>query len=249
MSSKEAVLTDGQIGQLYLISDLSSRAHKNNLRLSQGPEASDYREKAQSYKRAKVKLEGVTDDLRRLNEEKAQVEKELATYEEQLVISKGRLDHVGGSDFRGLTIPALKVEIASLEAKVSEFTDAEIELLEEVEELDKQKDGLESQLKEDLSLALVAKEALEALRKDVAAIDEQLQSELLAVRSEIAAEVAAVLDRVPVQIIDKVAHVTDACCSGCRLRISSILAERIKRRPEEIHYCEECGRLLLPVAG
>ncbi len=244
MNAKSLVLTKDQIEQLYALSELSTKAHRNNLRVSQGPEASSYREKAQAYKRTKLRLEALGEDLRALEDERQGLEKDLNSYEAQLKVSKGRLEHSTGGDFRSL--PALQVEIYTLESKVGEYTDAELGLMEQLEVLGRERDLLEIEMKRELQDALAAKEELEALRADVAHLDQTLQSDIAKLRSAIEPDVAALLERVPTQIIDKVAFVIDLSCSGCRLRISSILMDRIKRFGGEVHYCEECGRMLLP---
>ncbi len=244
MNAKSLVLTPGQIEQLYALSELSTRAHRNNLRVSQGPEASAYREKAQDYKKTKLRLETLGEDLRALEAEQQGLERELNAYELQLKASKSRLDHSTGGDFR--TVPSMQSEIYSLEAKVGEYTEAELGLIEQLEALTRERAAVEIEMKSKLQEALAAKETLDALRADVAIMDQTLQREIAKLRSQIVSDVAMLLDRVPVQLIDKVAYVSDQSCSGCRLRISSILLDRIKRFGGELHYCEDCGRMLLP---
>ncbi|MDA8261267.1 MAG: hypothetical protein M0Z47_00400 [Actinomycetota bacterium] len=244
MSAKGTLLSERQIEVLLGISELSTKAHRNNLRLSQGPEASDYRDRAQEYKRTKVKLEAANEEARNLEAERESLERELSSYEFQLRTSRDRLDHSTGSDYKSL--PALRAEIAALEGKVSQYTEEEIGVIDQLETVTKQRDALEVDLKRQLQEALAAKEALEQLRRDISVVDESLQAEMAGLKSQLDPEVAALLERVPTQLIDKVAHVLDQSCSGCRLRISSILLDQIKRFPSDAHYCEECGRLLLP---
>ncbi|MDA8116907.1 MAG: hypothetical protein M0000_05855 [Actinomycetota bacterium] len=244
MSAKGISLSERQIELLLAISELSTKAHRNNLRVSQGPEASNYRDRAQEYKRTKVKLEAISEEARNLEEERESLERELGSYEFQLRTSRDRLDHSSGSDYKSL--PALRAEIAALESKVSQYTEEEIGVIDQLETVTKQRESLEADMKKQLQEALVAKESLEALRRDIAVVDESLQVEVAALRAQLDPEVAALLERVPAQVIDKVAYVVGQACSGCRLRISSILLDQIKRFPSDAHYCEECGRLLLP---
>ena len=244
MSAKGTSLSERQIEVLLAISELSTKAHRNNLRVSQGQEASAYRDLAQEYKRTKVKLESVAEEARKLDEERESLERELGSYEFQLRTSRDRLDHSSGTDYRSL--PALRAEIAALEGKVSQYTEEEIGVLDQLETVTQQREALEADLKRQLQEALAAKEALETLRRDISVVDETLQADLAGLKIHLDPEVAALLERVPAQVIDKVAHVVEQACSGCRLRISSILLDQIKRFPSDAHYCEECGRLLLP---
>ena len=245
MTAKDLVLTIDQIKQLYAVSELSTKAHRNNLRLSQGPEAAFYKEKAQCYKRTKLSLEALVQEINSLEVERVEVERELVAYESQLKVSRQRLQHLLGNDSR--VVSAIHAEILTLDMKVEDFTAAELGLIEQIETLAKQRQESEFQLKAQLQEALVAKEQLDALRNDISGLDGTLQKDLTKLRSQIQPGVSALLDRVPLQVIDKVAHVVDLNCSGCRLRVSSVLGDRIKRFASEVHYCEDCGRLLLPI--
>ena len=245
MTAKDLVLTQDQIKKLYAVSELSTKAHRNNLRISQGPEAAFYKEKAQCYKRSKLSLEELVAEINSLEVERVELERELVAYESQLKVSRQRLADLKGGDIRVLS--AIQAEISSLDMKVEDFTAAELGLIEQIEVLANQRQELEFQLKAQLQEALVAKEQLDGLRTDISKSDGSLQKDLTKLRSQIEPRVAALLDRVPLQIIDKVAHVVDLNCSGCRLRISSVLGDRIKRFTGEVHYCEDCGRLLLPI--
>ncbi len=243
MSSKPFSLTDAQITKLRNISEASSKAYKNNLRLTQGPEATNYRELAQEYKKGKLVIELASEELVALEEERVMVEKDLEAYEASLKVSKDRLAHVTGHDAR--TVPVLQLEISSLEAKVNEYSDAALGLIEKIDTQSAKHVSLEHELKIVLAKALEAKEALEALKLDVANCDAKLQEEIAAAKVDLDPSLVALLARVPKQIVDKVAFVMESSCSGCRLKISASLSDKIRRFSREVHYCEECGRLLL----
>lgn len=247
MSSKQLSLSSEQIEKLYKVSEASSRAHRNNLRLTQGLEATTYRNFALDYKRKKLALELLVEEINALEEERKMVERELDGYELSLKVSRERLEHSTGTEFRSL--PILHLEISSLEAKVNEFSDADLGLMEKIDALTTKRADFDTDLKVTLARALAAKEELESLRMDVAKSDLEFQKEIANAKNDLDSGLEGLLNRVPNQIIDKVAFVTESSCSGCRLRISSILSDRIKRFASEIHYCEECGRLLLPQRG
>jgi hypothetical protein len=44
-----------------------------------------------------------------------------------------------------------------------------------------------------------------------------------------------------------VARLVGSTCSGCNLTLSNVEVNRIRKAPpEQVDYCEECGRLLVP---
>ncbi|CAG4914612.1 C4-type zinc ribbon domain-containing protein [Acidithrix sp. C25] len=247
MSSKSFSLSAEDIEGLYLISDLASRAHRNNLRISNGPEASDYRSKAQNYKKLKVKAEILVEEESALEEERKMLERELDRFSTSLKVSRQRLD--GGQNLDYKSLPALRLEVANLEAKVLEYTGAELGMIERLEELARDRSKLETMVKELAQEAIVARDKLEELRRDVALQDGLLQEELTQAKIKAMPEVIALINRVPSSVIDKVAYVVDGSCSGCRLRLSSSLGDRIRRFSSEVHFCEDCGRILLPPRG
>ena len=244
MSSKQITLGADQLEKLRKISYCSSKAHKNNLRLTQAPEASTYKELAQDYKKKKLALEVALEDLKILEEERKLVEGELGVFESSLRVSKDRLAHAKGNEFRAL--PLLHLEISSLETKVSEYSDVALDLIERIEVQAASISALESDVKATLASAMKAKESVEAMRTDVAKNDALLQRDIAEVKKDLDPALLDLLNRVPNQIIDKVAHVIEQSCSGCRLRLSASLSDQIRRFGNEAHYCEECGRLLLP---
>ena len=138
-------------------------------------------------------------------------------------------------------------ELESLERRISSLEDDELEVMEKIEEAQKELAQYETMVAEtDERLT-----ALAAARDEkVAAIDEQLQD--LAARRGPAGEglpddLVALYQRLREQKGGVGAAALRArTCTGCQLTLDSVELSRIKALPEdEVVRCEECNRILV----
>lgn len=142
------------------------------------------------------------------------------------------------------------------------------DLQEEVEALGRRISQLEDQQLE-IMVALEPVEArvgeLEATRTQRRTVLDDAERRLAAAEAEIAVEVdeaaaarASVAEDVPAELLAEyevlrggrggigVARLVGTQCGGCHLTLSAVEAARIRKQPDEVTHCEECGRLLVP---
>ncbi|KQW44010.1 hypothetical protein ASC77_21705 [Nocardioides sp. Root1257] len=138
-------------------------------------------------------------------------------------------------------------ELQSLERRISSLEDDELEVMEKIEEAQKelvQYETMVAETDERLTALAVARD------EKVAAIDEQLQD--LAARRGPAGEglpddLVALYQRLREQKGGVGAAALRArTCTGCQLTLDSVELSRIKALPEdEVVRCEECNRILV----
>jgi predicted nucleic acid-binding Zn-ribbon protein len=143
-------------------------------------------------------------------------------------------------------LQAMQDEIAALRRRISQLEDQDLELMEQIEPLDK-----------DITRLSLERAALDesgsSLRAGIAEDEVAIDAELAAVaaeRSSIAAGVDAGLLEEYEGLRPKmggiaIARLVGGSCGGCHLALSAVEVARLKKLPpEEPAYCEECGRLL-----
>lgn len=138
-------------------------------------------------------------------------------------------------------------ELESLERRISSLEDDELEVMEKIEEAQKELTQYEAMVAEtDERLS-----ALATARDDkLASIDAQLQ-ELSAQRGPVAEGLPDDLLKLYLKLREQKGGVGAATlrartCSGCQLSLDSVELSRIKALPEdEVVRCEECNRILV----
>jgi predicted nucleic acid-binding Zn-ribbon protein len=143
-------------------------------------------------------------------------------------------------------LQGMQDEIASLQRRISQLEDQELELMEQIEPLDA---GL-AQLAADRTQM---DERAATLRAGIAEAEVAIDAELATVRAErdaAAAELDADLLAQYEALRGKlrgiaIARLVGGHCQGCHLALSAVELDRIRKLPvDEPATCEECGRLL-----
>ncbi|MCU1497050.1 MAG: Zn-ribbon protein [Acidimicrobiales bacterium] len=141
----------------------------------------------------------------------------------------------------------LTKEIDALGRRITQLEDQDLEIMEQLEPLD----------------ARLAE--LSATREQRAVVLADAELRLTAAEAELAVELAVeteARDRAAAQVdADLLAEYTSlrggrggigvarligTQCGGCHLTLSAVEAARIRKHPDEVTHCEECGRLLVP---
>ena len=144
-------------------------------------------------------------------------------------------------------LQAMTDEIQSLKRRVSSLEDQAIEVMEEREPVDAEVATLVGQ-RDDLDRQ--AEDLLARIAEAEAAIDAELVEEQQA-RAEIASELPAELATTYERLRSKLggigaARLEQASCTGCHLKLPSTEVERLRKLdPDEIAYCDQCGRILV----
>lgn len=143
-------------------------------------------------------------------------------------------------------LQAMQDEIASLNRRIGQLEDQELEVMEQIEPLDADLAQLagHQEVLDDQAAALRA-----SIAEEEVAIDEQLAT-VRAERDELVAGVEPELITEYEQVRKQsggvaIARLVSGHCGGCHLALSAVEVDRIKHLPPEgPAHCEECGRLL-----
>lgn len=144
-------------------------------------------------------------------------------------------------------LQAMAADVNALKERSSELEDSILEVLEELEPIEKQMSEIESAL---AALRTEREAAAKALAGAVSVVD----SELAAVESErreIAAAVPESLLRMYEQLRARldgvaVARLAGSRCDGCHLTLPATELDRIRHLPPgEMVTCDQCGRILV----
>lgn len=189
------------------------------------------------FVRVQVSIDDLDRDIARLDRDVDQVRARKAK-------DQGRLD-AGTGPARELE--ALQHEMASLDRRQSELEDAELELMEQREQVE----ATLYEIEQRRSVAREERDLVEARREaqlSEIARDEEFK---LSARKSLVADLPAELIGLYEKIREQAGGVGAALlrsgrCEGCRLELSGSERARVRAAPpDEIVQCDECRRILV----
>lgn len=209
------------------------------------PARSDRDAAAQAVRDIEAQIETVTEQRNELARQQKRLDDEIASVEAKRVSVNETL--YGGTVTSAGELQDLSKEVEALSRRITQLEDQDIEFMEQLEPVDAELLRLTTEGEqhaaalEQAELQLIAAEAELAAERDV----EQ------GARDELAASVdTALLAEYEVLRGGRggigVAKLTGTQCGGCHLTLSAVEAARIRKDPETVTHCEECGRLLVP---
>jgi predicted nucleic acid-binding Zn-ribbon protein len=231
--------------KLLDVQQLDSRLDALRHQTAHPPEAAELRELA--AKRADVDgrardLQVQVDDLTR---EQRKADADVEQVKARRVRDQQRLD--GGTVSNPKDLERLQHELVSLDRRISDLEDTELEVMERLEDTQREVDALRAHLKEIDERAAILAEARDrrlAQLKDEATTVTRDRSAAVA---GMPADLLSLYDR----IREKKGGVGTALlrarrCEGCSLELNSgDLAVIAKQSPDEVVRCEECSRILV----
>jgi predicted nucleic acid-binding Zn-ribbon protein len=134
-------------------------------------------------------------------------------------------------------------EVRHLRASLSSEEDAELELMEEQERLEREVEGLGRALEEARSRAAVA---VPALRERIAREEAELasaESEASSSWQQLPPDWQSAYERVAARIANPVAEVVGNQCQACRVAVTSNGMQVLRRAG--LIRCDNCGRILV----
>ncbi len=143
---------------------------------------------------------------------------------------------------------AMGDEASSLVQQRKELEDQELEVMEALEPLDQELEGLKKS-------AAATENDLALARKQLAIAEAAIDDEAAEVRSgrdkraaQVAPELAASYERLRGKLGGiGAAHVVGGACSGCHLQVPAGELHRLRHSaPDSVVYCDQCGRILVP---
>lgn len=153
----------------------------------------------------------------------------------------------GGSVTNARELQDLQEEIASLARRIESLEDEELELMEQIEPLDAQLADLTGARTDRAAALDAAAAALVTAEADLRAQLDAVQAE----RDDLATAVPDDLRREYDQLraggggVGIARLIGGNQCGGCHLTLSAVEVAAIRKNPDEITHCEECGRLLV----
>ncbi len=142
---------------------------------------------------------------------------------------------------------AVQAEIASYADRQTELEDAELEVMEQVEEID-------GRLTAARAAVTTHDDRIAVLEAELAVALEAVDAELATVEAERLGAAAAI----PAALLERydgirsslggvgVARLSGGTCLGCGMTLSAVTVDQIKKMPPDAEpTCEECGRLLV----
>jgi predicted nucleic acid-binding Zn-ribbon protein len=186
----------------------------------------------------RTEVDDLTRDQRRADADVEQVKARRARDQQ-------RLD--SGAISNPKDLERLQHELVSLDRRVSELEDAELEVMERLETAQATLTDVRSRMQQ---VATAGRE-LTTVREDrIAAIQseaEKVTRERSDAVAELPAELVALYERLRQQKGGVgAAHLRARRCDGCSLELDSAELARISaQRSDEVVHCEECGRILV----
>jgi hypothetical protein len=144
-------------------------------------------------------------------------------------------------------LQAMQHETETLERRISDLEDADLEVMERLETAQRELDRLTRELA-DLDEQVVA---MQEHRDEVAADIAHRQTDALAEREKLVADIPANLLAVYDRLRDQLGGVAVGAlqhrrCGGCQLEIGAAdLSRMTAAPPDEVLRCEECNRILV----
>jgi predicted nucleic acid-binding Zn-ribbon protein len=207
---------------------------------------------------SRAELDGVMAEVAALEASAAEIQearhvlgREQQRLEDEISTLNERANHHDKTLYSGTIgnpreLQSLQDEIASLKRRISQLEDQELEVMEQIEPLDRQLAGLASS-------RVSLDERGGTLRAQIAEEEVAIGADLDRTRAERDGLVGGI-DTDLLREYDElrkraggiaIARLVSGHCGGCHLSLSAVEIDRIKKLPPEAPaHCEECGRLL-----
>lgn len=153
----------------------------------------------------------------------------------------------GGTVSNARELQDLAEEIEALGRRIIQLEDQDLVIMEQLE-------PIEARLAELVARRSEVEAAVADAELRLTAAEAELAVDL---ETETGARTASAVD-IPADLLTEydslrggrggigVARLIGTQCGGCHLTLSAVEAARIRKHPEQVTHCEECGRLLVP---
>jgi uncharacterized protein len=188
--------------------------------------------------RARTDVEDLTRDQRKADADVEQVKSRLDR-------DRRRLD--GGLVGSPKELESLQHEVISLERRIAELEDTELEVMERLEVAQAKLDELHASIEatdDDLATTISARDkALAEIEEEAA----RAHAERDLTAGDVSSGLLANYDKLRAQLGGVgAAALVQKRCGGCRLEVNAAeLAHIVASEPDEVLRCEECGRILV----
>jgi len=183
-----------------------------------------------------------------LDREMTKAEADVAQVRERITRDQALLD--AGSVASARQLEDLQHEIGNLARRVSDLEDAELEVMEKLEDAQARAAAASADVAELAQARLAAERARDAAFADIDAEVARVGGERARVAPEIPADLLALYDRIRGDSGGiGAAPLHRGRCQGCQLTLTPADLGRIRAEPaDEVVRCEECRRILVRTA-
>lgn len=180
-----------------------------------------------------------------LEREMAKAEADVAQVRERITRDQKLLD--AGSVHSARQLEDLQREIESLRRRVSDLEDAELEVMEKLEEAQSRATAAAADVAALSDTRSNAERGRDAALADIDKEVQRVQAERARLESQIPADLLVLYDRVRDASGGLgAAALQHGRCQGCQLTLTPADLERIRAQaPDEVVRCEECRRILV----
>lgn len=201
--------------------------------------------RAQDLRDHEVAVRTAVSDLER---EMAKAEADVAQVRERITRDQALLD--AGSVASARQLEDLQHEIGNLARRVSDLEDAELEVMEKLEDAQVRAAAASAAVAELAEARLAAERARDAAFADIDAEVARVSGERARVEPEIPADLLTLYDRIRGDSGGiGAAPLHRGRCQGCQLTLTPADLGRIRAEPaDEVVRCEECRRILVRIA-
>lgn len=231
--------------QLLVVQDHDLRVTQLRTRRAGLPERAEAAEVAA----ARAALD---ERMARVDEQRHRVERDQARLDDEVASLRAKAEQAdkalyGGSVTGAAELQALQEQVASLQRRIGELEDQELELMVARDPLDEEASAIAAEQ------AVLADRA-EALATRITVAEAEIDAEIE--QEEAArAEAAAAVDPDLLAEYEAlraqrggigVARLEHGTCQGCHMKLSAVELDRIKGLPADARiHCEDCGRILV----
>jgi predicted nucleic acid-binding Zn-ribbon protein len=191
-----------------------------------------------------VALRTAVSDLER---EQAKADADVSQVRDRIARDRALLE--AGTVASARQLEDLQREIASLTKRVSDLEDAELEVMEKLEEAQSRAAAVAAESVDLAARRLEAERARDAAFADVDAEVARVEGERARVVAGIPADLLALYDRIRADSGVGAAALHRGRCQGCQLTLTPADINRIRAAADdEVIRCEECRRILVRTA-
>jgi len=231
--------------QLLVVQQHDTHAAQLNHRRAVLPERTALHE-------AEVEVSAIGARLTAAEQQHHELSREQKRLEDQIAVLQAKATSVdkamyGGTVSNVRELQAMGDEVKSLQRRVSQLEDQELEVMERIEPVEAEMAQL---TKERADMADQAERLRAEVTVNEAEIDgdlERAQADREVAAAEIPGELLAEYDRLRRQLGGiGVARLVNGQCGGCHLKLSAVELDRLRRQAgDAVVHCDECGRLLV----
>ena len=201
---------------------------------------------------AEAEVSAIGARLTAAEQQHHELSREQKRLEDQIAVLQAKATSVdkamyGGTVSNVRELQAMGDEVKSLQRRVSQLEDQELEVMERIEPVEAEMAQL---TKERADMADQAERLRAEVTVNEAEIDgdlERAQADREVAAAEIPGELLAEYDRLRRQLGGiGVARLVNGQCGGCHLKLSAVELDRLRRQAgDAVVHCDECGRLLV----